>query len=238
MKLIGLEIVFISSFLRRASQSNRKFSYTIFIKTHSISFLSFTEELIRKVATESYATERFRVIGPLQNSPDFARDFNCSQLSSMNRKNKCIIWWKESRKNGKRALAKNVFQQQRRTFVYVTVCALFQNWKKFNFKLNKALWKRFSTLITDVADFNWHWFDFQRCWRKTFLLAQFSIWIMSVYCGRSHVEIEKTCVTRSEGKRWAECGTRVDFLIIFGVLLYFRHRKWRQGRLKTERQQF
>lgn len=60
----------------------------------SLKFLifSFTEELQRKVMSETYATERFRVTGFLQNSPEFAKDFNCSQLSQMNRKNKCIIW--------------------------------------------------------------------------------------------------------------------------------------------------
>lgn len=57
-----------------------------------VTFCFVSEEIERKISSDSYATERFRVIGPLSNSPDFAKDFNCSISSPMNRKNKCIIW--------------------------------------------------------------------------------------------------------------------------------------------------
>jgi putative endopeptidase len=53
---------------------------------------AFAEETMRRLTSDNHAIERFRVIGTLQNSAAFAKDFNCSQLSPMNRKNKCIIW--------------------------------------------------------------------------------------------------------------------------------------------------
>lgn len=48
----------------------------------------------RKIKNDIYATERFRVIGMLENAPDFLNDFQCSESSQMNRRreNKCDIW--------------------------------------------------------------------------------------------------------------------------------------------------
>lgn len=134
-----------------------------FAFAYASSFL-LAEEITRKILSDSYATERFRVIGPLQNSPDFAKDFNCSQSSPMNRQNKCIIWWKripyrnsKSVGNGKKICLTTERVAGKK--VFVTFCAV-RNWKKNQFQTNKALWKRFVTLIiTDVpTDSIWHWF--------------------------------------------------------------------------------
>jgi predicted metalloendopeptidase len=46
-----------------------------------------SEEMERKIKNDIYATERFRVIGMVENSPDFANDFQCTRLE-----NKCVIW--------------------------------------------------------------------------------------------------------------------------------------------------
>lgn len=39
-----------------------------------------------------HSTARLRVIGPVSNSEDFAKAFNCPVGSPMNPENKCNIW--------------------------------------------------------------------------------------------------------------------------------------------------
>ena len=39
-----------------------------------------------------HAPAMFRVIGPMQNSEDFAKVFNCPKSSFMNPDNKCSVW--------------------------------------------------------------------------------------------------------------------------------------------------
>jgi neprilysin len=42
---------------------------------------------------EVHSFDRFRVLGPLQNSRDFAHDFQCGSLSKMNPdRNRCKVW--------------------------------------------------------------------------------------------------------------------------------------------------
>ena len=41
---------------------------------------------------DSHAPERFRVIGSLRQSSDFAKAFNCPEKSQMNPKERCKIW--------------------------------------------------------------------------------------------------------------------------------------------------
>lgn len=42
---------------------------------------------------EVHSFDRFRVMGPLMNSPEFARDFNCPITSQMNPdRERCAIW--------------------------------------------------------------------------------------------------------------------------------------------------
>ena len=43
-------------------------------------------------AGESHSPDRFRVIGPLSNSPEFASDWKCPPGSPMNPTNKCSVW--------------------------------------------------------------------------------------------------------------------------------------------------
>ena len=48
--------------------------------------------LQNQIQTETHAPGRFRVIGPLSNSPEFASDWNCPAGSPMNPTNKCSVW--------------------------------------------------------------------------------------------------------------------------------------------------
>lgn len=45
-----------------------------------------------RILTGSHSPDRFRVIGTLHNSDDFARVFGCSENTFMNSKEKCVIW--------------------------------------------------------------------------------------------------------------------------------------------------
>ncbi|XP_073991312.1 M13 family metallopeptidase neprilysin 3 isoform X3 [Rhodnius prolixus] len=52
-----------------------------------------TEEATNlQVEKDTHATPKFRVIGSLSNSPDFAENFNCREGSKMNPKKKCVVW--------------------------------------------------------------------------------------------------------------------------------------------------
>ena len=41
---------------------------------------------------DKHSPGEFRMLGVVQNSNEFSRDFNCSSNSTMNRKPKCKIW--------------------------------------------------------------------------------------------------------------------------------------------------
>lgn len=46
----------------------------------------------RDESGDSHSPPRYRVIGAVSNTKDFARAFNCPEGSSMNPTNKCNIW--------------------------------------------------------------------------------------------------------------------------------------------------
>ncbi|CAO1415218.1 unnamed protein product [Diamesa serratosioi] len=50
------------------------------------------EEIMRKITTDTYSIEKYRVIGPVSNMKEFSIDFKCSSSSAMNREKKCVIW--------------------------------------------------------------------------------------------------------------------------------------------------
>ncbi|CAL1541739.1 unnamed protein product [Lymnaea stagnalis] len=50
------------------------------------------EAAINRIKTGVHSPGRFRVIGTMQNLPEFSTTFNCSEDSYMNRKNKCTVW--------------------------------------------------------------------------------------------------------------------------------------------------
>ena len=56
-------------------------------------------KLCFQIKTGSHSPGMYRIIGPLQNSPDFARDFGCSAGSGMNPKDKCAVWWSCARES-------------------------------------------------------------------------------------------------------------------------------------------
>ncbi|XP_046389979.1 neprilysin-4-like [Ischnura elegans] len=53
---------------------------------------STTEALLQEVLSDPHSIHRLRVQGTLSNSEDFAEAFHCSSESTMNPKEKCIIW--------------------------------------------------------------------------------------------------------------------------------------------------
>ena len=50
------------------------------------------EALRQFLVTDLHSPREFRVIGPLSNIPDFAKDFNCPTGSPMNPTEKCTVW--------------------------------------------------------------------------------------------------------------------------------------------------
>lgn len=52
-----------------------------------------TPEVLRlRAVTDSHAPNKYRLIGVVSNSYDFAQDFNCPPDSPMNPKTKCKVW--------------------------------------------------------------------------------------------------------------------------------------------------
>ncbi|XP_035206089.1 neprilysin-2-like [Stegodyphus dumicola] len=50
-------------------------------------------ETLKKIVTSgTYSPSKFRVIGPMSNLPEFAKDFQCNATSSMVRENRCQVW--------------------------------------------------------------------------------------------------------------------------------------------------
>jgi hypothetical protein len=45
---------------------------------------------------DSHSPGKYRVLGPLSNSPEFAVIWNCPPNSTMNPSNRCIIWWQSA----------------------------------------------------------------------------------------------------------------------------------------------
>ncbi|XP_035227775.1 neprilysin-2-like [Stegodyphus dumicola] len=50
------------------------------------------EILKLRIISGSHSPPQFRVIGPMSNLPEFAKEFQCSSDSPMSRKNKCQVW--------------------------------------------------------------------------------------------------------------------------------------------------
>ena len=49
-------------------------------------------EAHRLLVTDPHSPGKYRVIGTLSNSEDFAREFNCNVGSRMNPEKKCAVW--------------------------------------------------------------------------------------------------------------------------------------------------
>ena len=50
------------------------------------------ETLKLDISTDVHSPAQFRVLGPLSNMPEFAKDFNCPVGSKMNPRKKCSVW--------------------------------------------------------------------------------------------------------------------------------------------------
>ena len=52
-----------------------------------------TDEMQKaRILTDKHSPGAFRIIGPLSNNDDFAKDFNCPKGSQMNPEKKCTVW--------------------------------------------------------------------------------------------------------------------------------------------------
>lgn len=51
------------------------------------------EEALARIRSSGHSPGRLRVIGPLSNSHEFAKAFNCRPETPMNPIKKCIVWW-------------------------------------------------------------------------------------------------------------------------------------------------
>lgn len=52
-----------------------------------------TNEVLKlRIVTDSHAPNKYRLIGVVSNSHEFAKDFNCPVNSAMNPANKCKVW--------------------------------------------------------------------------------------------------------------------------------------------------
>ena len=52
----------------------------------------YTPENLSKLIRDTHSPDRFRVIGPFSNSPEFASDWKCPAGSPMNPTKKCSVW--------------------------------------------------------------------------------------------------------------------------------------------------
>ena len=50
------------------------------------------EKLLDQVLSNPHSPGKYRIIGPLSNSEDFVKAYNCPVGSNMNRKDKCVLW--------------------------------------------------------------------------------------------------------------------------------------------------
>jgi predicted metalloendopeptidase len=50
------------------------------------------ESLVSQIADDEHANNKFRILGPLQNSPEFSQAFNCAPKTKMNPEKKCSLW--------------------------------------------------------------------------------------------------------------------------------------------------
>lgn len=51
-----------------------------------------TEYMRIRILNGIHAPDKYRVIGSISNSDDFAKDFQCALGSPMNPSNKCMVW--------------------------------------------------------------------------------------------------------------------------------------------------
>ena len=48
--------------------------------------------LLNQVLTNPHSPAKYRVLGPLSNSPDFIEQYQCKAGTPMNRPEKCVLW--------------------------------------------------------------------------------------------------------------------------------------------------
>nr|CAD7574544.1 unnamed protein product [Timema californicum] len=97
----GLKAAF-HAYLKWASINNEESPLPGLNLTHrQLFFLSFaqvwcsssTDEAVNlQIEKDPHSPPRFRVIGPLSNMPEFAKEFNCALGTKMNPENKCEVW--------------------------------------------------------------------------------------------------------------------------------------------------
>ena len=61
----------------------------------NLKVLHYFTTLLKKlpqIETGAHSPGRYRILGPLSNNEDFARDFNCPVGSPMNPEKKCKVW--------------------------------------------------------------------------------------------------------------------------------------------------
>ena len=74
--------------------TNRQMFWMSWARTWCTKYNDFNSTYVRNFATtkDPHPAQRYRILGPLQNDENFAKDFNCPAKSGMAPEKRCKFW--------------------------------------------------------------------------------------------------------------------------------------------------